>query len=50
MIEDISYLVEEELVSYGILEEDQFLVFETFARFYHYLKNQYDILFKSIDF
>lgn len=50
MEKDLSYLIEEQLVAYSILEEDQFLVFTTFAKFYHYIKNQYDILFKSIDF
>ncbi len=50
MNEDLSYLVEEQLLSYGILEEDQFLIFSNFTKFYHYIKNQYDILFKSIDF
>lgn len=50
MEKDISYLVEEELVVYGLLEEDEFLIFSTFTKFYHYLKNQYDILFKNIDF
>ena len=50
MKKDLSYLIEEELVSYGLMEEDQFLIFSTFTRFYQYIKNQYDILFKSIDF